>query len=334
MELFPTPEQDLLVTTARDFTARTVTSEHVRAVEASDSGFDAAQWRAMVDLGWTELGPLELALVVDALGHAALPSPLALTGALRNALPDLAAALPADAVVTLASLVPGARDEWQGPYPPGGTTLTGTYLLVPYAGAADVVVVATADGLAAVAPSKDGVDTRRELVVGGDASFRVDCTDAPIEPINGGLDTALDHVAVTALAYAVGAAHGALDLSVQHARDRHQFGRPIGSFQAVAHRCADMASEIDACRLLAHRAAWSLSEDRVDADFAVRSALGYAKDALRRVAMHAHQVHGAIGFSSEHDLHLFTRRIKSFELTAGSTAHHQERFAAAIGLRA
>ena len=66
----------------------------------------------------------------------------------------------------------------------------------------------------------------------------------------------------------------------------------------------------------------------------MRSALGYAKDALRRVAMHAHQVHGAIGFSSEHDLHLFTRRIKAFELTAGSTAHHQERFAAAIGLRA
>ncbi|HEX5097185.1 MAG TPA: acyl-CoA dehydrogenase family protein, partial [Acidimicrobiia bacterium] len=141
---------------------------------------------------------------------------------------------------------------------------------------------------------------------------------------------------VTALAYTVGAAESALDLSVQHARDRQQFGTPIGSFQAVAHRCADMRAEIDACRLLAYRAAWALGGDHehVDVAFAVSSALGYAKDALRRVAMHAHQVHGAIGFSTEHDLHLFTRRVKAFELTAGSTARHQERFASSIGLRA
>jgi len=334
MDLFPTPEQELLIATARDFTARTVTSERVRVLEQSDPGFDDAQWRAMADLGWTELEAPELALVAEALGRAALPSPLVITGALRNALPALAAAVPAEAVVTLASLVPGARDEWSGPYPPGGATLTATYVLVPYAGAATTIVAATADALVAVAPSQGGVAARRETVVGGDASFRVDCTDAPATPIAGMLDTVLDHVAVTALAYAVGAAQGALDLSVQHARDRHQFGRPIGSFQAVAHRCADMAAEVDACRLLAYRAAWALADDGERAEFAVRSALGYAKDALRRVAMHAHQVHGAIGFSSEHDLHLFTRRIKAFELTAGSTAHHQERFATAIGLRA
>ena len=334
MDLFPTPEQELLVDTARDFTARTVTSDAVRSLEAGDPGFDPDQWRAMVDLGWTELAPLELALVVEALGRAAVPSPLVITGALRNALPGVAAELPADAVITLASLVPGARDEWSGPYPSGGAALTGTYLLVPYAGAATMILAATADGLVGVAPAHGGVDTRREFVVGGDASFRVDCASAPTAPIAGTVDAALDHVSVIALAYTVGAAQGALDLSVQHARDRHQFGRPIGSFQAVAHRCADMVAEVDACRLLAYRAAWALTDDADDAEFAVRSALGYAKDALRRVAMHAHQVHGAIGFSSEHDLHLFTRRIKAFELTAGSTAHHQERFAAAIGLRA
>ena len=119
---------------------------------------------------------------------------------------------------------------------------------------------------------------------------------------------------------------------MQHARDRHQFGRPIGAFQAVAHRCADMRSEVDACRALALRAAWAL--DRGDDDeLAVAAALAYANDALRRVAMHAHQVHGAIGFSTEHDLHLFTRRIKAFELTYGSTARHQERLATAIGLK-
>jgi alkylation response protein AidB-like acyl-CoA dehydrogenase len=334
MDLFPTPEQELLVATAQDFAARTVTSERVRALEASEAGFDAGQWRAMADLGWTELAPLELALVAECLGRAALPSPVVITGALRNALPDLAVDLAPDAIVTFASLVPGARDEWWGPYPAVGTALTGAYLLVPYAGTATVIVAATAGGLVSVAPPRGGVGVRRESVVGGDACFRVDCTDAPATPVDGALDTVLDHVTVTALAYTVGAAQGALDLSVQHARDRHQFGKPIGSFQAVAHRCADMVAEVDACRLLARRAAWALTDDAEGVEFAVRSALGYAKDALRRVAMHAHQVHGAIGFSSEHDLHLFTRRIKAFELTAGSTARHQERFASALGLRA
>ncbi len=92
-----------------------------------------------------------------------------------------------------------------------------------------------------------------------------------------------------------------------------------------------MRAEIDACRVLATRAAWAL--DRHDnPDFAVASALAYANDALRRVAMHAHQVHGAIGFSTDCDLHLFTRRIKAFELSYGATALHQDRLAAAIGL--
>jgi len=333
MDLFPTPEQELLVQTARDFAARSVTTESVRALEASEAGFDPAHWRAMADLGWTELAPLELALVAEALGRAALPSPLAITGALRNALPELASRVAPDAVLTLAALVPGARDEWVEPLPPGGGTLSGTYLLVPYAGAASVIVAPTSEGFVTVEPG-GGVLTRRETVIGGDAMFRVDCTDAPNTPLDGALATALDHLAVTALAYTVGAAEGALDLSVQHARGRQQFGRPIGSFQAVAHRCADMRAEIDACRLLALRAAWALGGDDndVDVEFAVSSALGYAKNALRRVAMHAHQVHGAIGFSSEHDLHLFTRRIKAFELTAGSAARHQERFAVAIGL--
>ena len=335
MDLFPTAEQELLVQTAQDFATRSAAAEAVRALEASDAGFDAAHWQAMADLGWTELAPLELALVAEALGRAALPSPLVTTSALRNALPDLAARVAPDAVLTLAALVPGARDEWAGPHPPAGPTLTGEYVLVPYAAAARVVVAATNDGLVAVERDADRVAARRSSVIGGDALFRVQCAAAPANPLTGDLDTVLNHVAITALAYTVGAADGALDLSVQHARDRLQFGRPIGSFQAVAHRCADMRAEVDACRLLAYRAAWALGGDdaEVDVDFAVSSALGYAKDALRRVAMHAHQVHGAIGFSTEHDLQLFTRRIKSFELTAGSTARHQERFATAIGLR-
>jgi alkylation response protein AidB-like acyl-CoA dehydrogenase len=336
VDLFPSPEQDLLAETARDFAARAFDSDAVRALETSETGFDRVRWQEMSALGWTTLAPLELAMVADQLGARAVPSPLVVTTALRNALPDLAEQLRSDdVIVTLAAVVPGARDEWSGPHPPAGPTITGAYLLVPFAGSADVIVAVVDSGLVAIEVDANGVRTRRGSVVGGDAQFRVDFEGAAATPVTGALDTVLDHLAVTLLASTVGAAEGALRLAIEHAKSREQFGRPIGSFQAVAHRCADMRAEIDACRLLAYRAAWALTEEpeATDAKFAVSSALGYAKDALRRVAMHAHQVHGAIGFSTEHDLHLFTRRIKAFELTAGGTARHQERFAAAIGLR-
>jgi alkylation response protein AidB-like acyl-CoA dehydrogenase len=136
---------------------------------------------------------------------------------------------------------------------------------------------------------------------------------------------------VAGLAYAVGAAERALEMTVQHARDREPFGRPIGSFQAVAHRCVDMRTDVDACRYLAYQAAWRLDRGG-DPDLEVGAAKSYGNEALRRVFTHAHQVHGAIGFSTEHDLHLFTRRAKAFELTYGSAALHRERMARAMGL--
>lgn len=331
MDLALTPEQELLVATASAFAARSVDVQAVRSLEAGEPGHDRAHWAAMVELGWAELRPVELALVADRLGRAALPSPLVVTGALRGALPDLAAMLAPDAVLTLAALTPGSPHEWADSAIPGGDTLTGTFLLVPYAASADLVVVATTTGLVAFDPSGPGVTRTRHDAIGGDPLYRLDCTAVPAQPVGGDLRTALDHLAVGGLAHAVGAAEGALGLAVQHAKDRHQFGRPIGSFQAVAHRCADMRAEVDACRALVGRAAWALDRND-DHELAVSSALAYANDALRRVAMHAHQIHGAIGFSTEHDLHLFTRRIKAYELTYGSTARHQERLATVIGL--
>ena len=254
-----------------------------------------------------------------------------IAGALRNAVPRLAAEIEPEAVITLAVLTPGAPHEWTAPTIAGGDALTGTFLLVPYAAGADVIVAVTNSGLVAIEASADGVVLTRNDAIGGDPIYRLDCKAVPARPVDGSIAVVLDHLAVTTLAYTVGVAETALSLAVQHAKDRHQFGRPIGTFQAIAHRCADMRAEVDACRLLAFRAAWALDRDH-DRELSVTSALAYANDALRRVAMHAHQVHGAIGFSTEHDLHLFTRRIKAYELTYGSTALHQERLAAAIGL--
>jgi alkylation response protein AidB-like acyl-CoA dehydrogenase len=150
-------------------------------------------------------------------------------------------------------------------------------------------------------------------------------------PVAAAVEPARLHAAVGALAYAVGAAERALELTVEHAKTRVQFGRPIGSFQAVAHRCADMRSEIDAVRYLVYQAAWSLASGRPSA-LEAGAAKAYGNEALRRVFMHAHQVHGAIGFSTEHDLQLFTRRAKAVELSWGGAASHRERVAQAMGL--
>lgn len=331
MDLFPSPEQELLADTATDFVARSVDPQAVRALEAGEPGYDPDHWATMVRLGWPDLDPLELALVADRLGRGPLPSPLVVTGALRNALPGLAAEVGSEAVLTPAVLTRGLPHEWAPPTIAGGDTLSGTFLLVPYAAGADVIVASTTSGLVAIEAGATGVELTRHDTVGGDPRYRLDCDAVPVRTVDGSVATVLDHVAVTTLAYTAGVADGALGLAVQHAKDRHQFGRPIGAFQAIAHRCADIRSEVDACRLLAYRAAWSLDRGH-GRELDIASALAYANDALRRVAMHAHQVHGAIGFSTEHDLHLFTRRIKAFELTDGSTALHQERLAAAIGL--
>ena len=129
----------------------------------------------------------------------------------------------------------------------------------------------------------------------------------------------------------VGAAERALEMTVAYARTGVQFGRPIGSFQAVAHRCVDMRTDLDAFRYLVYQAAWALDRAAPPSSRS-RRRKAYGNDALRRIFMHAHQVHGAIGFSTEHDLHLFTRRAKAVELAWGVGAAHRERLAGAMGL--
>jgi alkylation response protein AidB-like acyl-CoA dehydrogenase len=331
VDLFPSLEQEMLADAASDFVRRSVDTQIVRSLEAGEPGYDPAQWKAIADLGWAALPPLEAALVAERFGRGPLPSPLVVTSALRAALPDVASDLADDAVATIAVLTPEVPDEWAESAISSDDSFSGTFLLVPYAARADVVIAATSTGLIAIDSTAPGVTLIPHDAIGGDPLYRLECAAAPARPIAGDLAVALDHLAVGALAYTVGVAEAALELTVQHAKDRHQFGRPIGAFQAVAHRCADMRAEVDACRVLAYRAAWAL--DRADdRELAVASALAYANDAMRRVAMHAHQVHGAVGFSTEHDLHLFTRRIKAYELLYGSTARHQERLANAIGL--
>ncbi len=361
MDLTLTDEQQMLTDSARTFVKRACPTERVRAIAANPMGVDRDLWAAMASLGWAGLpiaeehggagaGMVELALLSEALGRGPVPSPLVVSTTLAALpiawagsdaqrarwLPALAAG---EAIGTLALVEPGGHDEWDAPQIAGGARLRGTKLMVPWASAADVVLVATTAGVHLVEPARGDMTCARHDDLGGDPLFVVDLHDAPAEPLGEGgraeheplLRRALDHATIAQLAFTVGAAERTLEMTVEHANTRHQFGRPIGSFQAVAHRCVDMRTDLDACRYLAYRAAWALDQ-LGPADLEVAAAKAYSNDALRRIFMHAHQVHGAIGFSTEHDLHLFTRRAKSFELTYGTTARHLDRVADAMSL--
>ncbi len=357
MDLTLSDEHQLLAESARAFVDHECPTTRVRQFAGSGYGFDADLWRAMAALGWTSIctpvadggagrGLLELAVLCEALGRGPVPSPLVVSNTLASLpiawagtaeqrarwLPALAAG---EAVGTMAIIEPGMHDEWDSPSMAGGAALSGVKVLVPWASVADVIVVVTNDGLFLVDPGELECPMRRHDDLGADPVFAVELRDAPAEPLGEGRELvmrrALDYAAVAHLAFAIGAAERALELAVQHACDRHQFGRPIGSFQAVAHRCVDMRTDLDACRYLTYQAAWALDE-HCPGELEVAAALAFGKDALRRIFGHAHQVHGAIGFSTEHDLHLFTRHAKAFELTYGAASHHLDRVAREMGL--
>ena len=297
MDLRLSPEQELLAATARSF--------------ATSREFDRDTWNEMVALGWTELTVLDAAIVCAALGWGGLASPLAWSTAASSVVPT------GDLVATVAVVdAPGSP---------------GTKLLVPWASDADLILATVGDAMRVIDVRDGDVRRRRHADLGADPLFEVDLAGAEGELV--ACDSrALDIAAVLDLATTVGACERVIDMTVQHAKDRQQFGRPIGSFQAVAHRCVDMRSELDACRYLMLWAAWALDRDE-SAELQVGAAKAYADGALRRLLGHAHQVHGAVGFSTEHDLHRFTRRAKAFELSHGGSEPALERVAAAMGLR-
>jgi alkylation response protein AidB-like acyl-CoA dehydrogenase len=333
-----------------------------QVARALDAGArDPQLWPVIVEAGWTSLvvpeeyggagrGLAEVVVVCEQLGRGPVGSPLIPTTAFaafpllwlgteeqrRRWLPDV---VRGTCIGTMALLENGMRDEWDVIETRALPTLSGTKVLVPWAAAATLIVVATVEGLRVVEPRPPAVRATAHDSLGGDPLAMVVFDHADSEPLGRpddaevAIERALDCAAIAQLAYTVGLAERALELSVHHASERRQFGRPIASFQAVAHRCADMRVDIDACRYLAYQAAWALDHGH-RADAAVAAAKAFANDAMRRVFRHAHQVHGAIGFSTECDLHLFTRRAKAFELSYGSAAHHRERLACAMGLEA
>jgi alkylation response protein AidB-like acyl-CoA dehydrogenase len=222
-----------------------------------------------------------------------------------------------------------------------GYVLDGTARFVPFAHAADDLLVVAGPAAFLVDRAAAGVSTERLDVVGPNAEndVRLAGVVVPADRVLGDgaavAATASAFGAAAACAEMVGGAQRVLDMTVEYAGQREQFGRPIGSFQAVQHHCADMAIDVLTARFIAFEAIWRLTAPGQAADevgLTVAVAKSWVSDAYQRVCALGHQVHGAIGFTAEHDLHHYLQHAVSTALAFGDGDVHADRVADAIGL--
>ncbi len=312
---------------ARELLDRLASPERVRAHTTTDAPFDRALWQAMVEQGWlgievpeerggVGLGAVEVAVLTEELGRHAAPAPFGSTVLALDALDargngnDLTGRLlGGDAIACVA---------WNPAAP------------VPYAPSADLAVVCADDGVYTTAlrerPGREpAMDLTREI---GWLPF-----DRAQARRIGGADARerlIDRGATFAAADLLGGAARALEMAVEYAKDRVQFGRPIGSFQAVKHRCADMLVDVEGMRSTVYWAAWCIGANDPDASVAASTAKVWCADASKRVMASALQVHGGIGFTWEHDLHFFMKRAQLDQLAFGDASFHRARLTALL----
>jgi len=218
-----------------------------------------------------------------------------------------------------------------------GYLLNGIKLFVPYANVADYFIVAARTGkkdtditLFLVSASEPGITQTLLKTISSDKQSEVifNNVEIPIDHIVGELNNGWDTIerinklaAIGKCAEISGAIQNVLEMTVEYAKQRTQFGRPIGTFQAVQHHCANMATEVEASKLMTYQAACALSEG-LPADKEVSMTKAWVNESAKRVCSMGHQSHGAIGFTEEHNLQLYTKRIKSAELVFGDAQFH------------
>ena len=366
-----TAEQEELRRSVRRFLEARSPVAEVRRLMDTEDGFDRAVWRGMAEQvglqgihvpeahGGAGLGQVELGVVLEELGRCLACVPyfstvgLAVNALLASGderaqadlLPRFASG---EATGTLAVLEPpggwdldslAARARRQG----DGWVVDGVKAFVVDGHTADVVLVAAhaPGGLSVFAVEGAGAGVERVPVPQLDQTrklARVELSAAPARLVGeeGGagswLPRALDLAGVALAMEQVGGAQRCLDMSVDYAKARHQFGRPIGSFQAIKHRCADMLLRVESARAAAYYAAWAAAEDAEELPAVASLARAYCSEAYSWAAGETIQVHGGIGFTWEHDAHLYFKRAKSSELFLGDGSYHRERLAARIGL--
>jgi alkylation response protein AidB-like acyl-CoA dehydrogenase len=294
------------------------------------------------EYGGVGLGKVELMLLMEEAGRALLPGPFFSTVVLAGSVVE-AAGNHAHKEKYLAPICRGevratvALVEGGASWNPRDVQLSATNgkvngekLFVTDADVADFMVVVARNGVFVVdskahglkISSMSGMDLTRKL-------YRVEFNSTPAEEIGdtAELSSAFDIATAALAAELVGGMQRILDITVEYAKTRKQFGKPIGMFQAVQHQCADMYLETESARSAVYYAGWALEEKSPDAAIAVSIAKMYASDAARTVGNRGIQIHGGMGFTWENDLHLYYRRAKASETAFGDATFHRERIA-------
>lgn len=309
--------------------------------------------------GGAAQGLLEAVILYEELGRALAPTPhlvsaIVSAGCIERAgspeqkaewLPKLASG---EAVVTPAWLEP------RGGFDPAGVqtrvskaeeglVLSGTKRHVAFAKSADRLLVLARSGddaidLFLVDPNAPGVALAQKKTMGSDAQFEVRldqvsiADDARIGPAGSGWSTwddVMHEAVILVAAQAMGGAERALDMTVAYAKERHQFGKPLGAFQSLAHYMADAKTAIDGGRTLVHEAAWAADEGRSIRRLAPMAKL-FAGKTFRSTTKSAQQIHGGMGFSVEYDIQLYFRRAKQLQVTWWDSHYCEERIAADV----
>ena len=317
-------------------------------------------------LGGSEFSFLDLAVLLEEQGRALLPGPFFSTVVLSGMpiltfgsdaqkaehLPKIAAG---DEIVVFAQTEPSATWEASGVELTAKSlgdnfVLNGTKLFISYGHVADylLVVARTSDKGSAedgitlflVDAKNPGISYEPLKTIASDHQSEITFKNVsvPVGNVLGEVDKGWPIVrkigawgAAGKCAEMVGGAQEVLEMSVEYAKQRVQFGRPIGSFQAIQHHCANMVTDVDGSRYIAYEAIWRLSEG-LDSDKEVSMAKAWVSDAYRRVCALGHQIHGGIGFTKEHDMQLFFRRAKAAELAFGDGDYHRELVAQHLGI--
>ena len=372
MDLTFNEQQRAIHQTARDFFSANSTAEAVRELEEGGPGYSQELWKEMAGLDWLGLtyperyggagaGLLDLYPIYIEMGRSIFPSPHLSTVVLagetilalgseeqkQTILPRIAKG---DLVLPLAVM------EAAGEYGPEGvqTTATpdgdgyrlrGAKTLVPYAEAAEQVLVPARTGpgrtdgvFFLVDPQADGVTVEPMDNIAGYRLYAVILEDARVSAsamvgapgqVYGPAKAVFDRARVLQCAEIVGGGEKMLDFAVGYAKDRVQFGRPIGQYQAVQYLCSDIAIDMHLTSLLSRQAAWLIDEGEPHAK-EVAMAKAHASKAAQHMAHQAHEVHAGAAFMLEHDLQLYTRRAKHWEFNLGDRAYHEEQVVQAL----
>jgi alkylation response protein AidB-like acyl-CoA dehydrogenase len=372
MDFSTNPDHDSLRRSVQSFLEKHGTEGDVRRAMESPTGYDEAAWATLSqqvgvgaigipeELGGAGFGFAELAVVFEELGGALFPSPLlasrvlAVEALLRSGDPavqsDIESLASGERLGTLALSASG------GPWAPDQVSVTarrdgdwylldGQALFVIDGAVADLVVaVAALDG----EPQLFVVDARADGFVAEPLSTvdltrhqaRLQFVDSPARLVacagsaRGVIEQVLDMVAIAAAAEQIGGAQRCLDMSVEHARSRIQFGRPIGSFQAIKHKCANVLLELDAARSAVRTAAWSVDHAPEDVPVLAAMIKAHCSEMYELAARECIQIHGGMGFTWEFAAQLYFKRAHSSALLFGTPDHHREVLATRLGLGA